>query len=117
MSQSSVALGGVRIGIEAEFLLQTNTLEEDSGIPNLETFAFMIAASYVDDAPEGFPGMREEVEMDIVDSEEDEIKFKEWVLAEDKSIEPAAYDPNVSPRQCIYPFRYSSSLHAKFSEC
>jgi hypothetical protein len=39
MSQNTVAMGGLHIGIEAELLLQTITFEEDREIPNLKTFA------------------------------------------------------------------------------
>jgi len=104
MSQNTVAMGGLHIGIEAELLLQAITSEEDREIPNLKTFACMVAASYNDNAPNWAAGMHEEVEIDDVDDEEDGSRFKEWVLTEDESIEPAPYNPDISPRQCMHLF-------------
>jgi hypothetical protein len=42
MSQNTVAMGGIHIGIEAKLLLQAITFEEDRDIPNLKTFAYMV---------------------------------------------------------------------------
>jgi hypothetical protein len=104
MSQNTVAMSGLHIGIEAELLLQAITFEEDRDIPNLKTFAYMVAASYRDNAPNWVAGMHEEVEIDDVNDEEDGSRFTEWVLTDDETIEPAPYNPDISPRQCMHLF-------------
>jgi hypothetical protein len=113
MSQNTVAMGGFQIGIEAELLLQAITFEEDREIPNLKTFAYMVAASYNDNAPNWAARMHEEVEIDDVDDEEDESRFTEWVLTDDETIEPAPYNPDVSPRQCMHLFHYHFILNPR----
>jgi hypothetical protein len=104
MSQNIVAMGGLHIGIETELLLQAITFEEDRDIPNLKTFAYMVAASYRDNAPNWAAGMHEEVEIDDVDDEEDGSRYTEWVLTDDETIEPATYNPDISSRQCTHLF-------------
>jgi hypothetical protein len=104
MSQNIVAIDGLHIGIEAELLLQAITFEEDRDIPNLKTLAYMATASCRDNAPNGAAGMHEEVAIDDVDNEGDENRFTEWVLTDDETIEPAPYNPDNSPRQCMHLF-------------
>ena len=89
MSQNTVAMGWLHIGIEAELLLQAITFEEDSDIPNPKTFAYMVAASYRDNALNSAAGMHQEVEIDDVGGEEDGSRFMERVLTDDETIEPA----------------------------
>lgn len=96
-------MGGLHIGIEAELLLQAITFEEDSEIPDLKTFAYMVAASYNDNAPNWAARMHEEVETNDVNDEEDGSRFAEWVLTDDETIEPEPYNPEISPRQCVDP--------------
>jgi hypothetical protein len=57
----------------------------------------MVAASYSDNTPNRAAGMHEEVEIDDVDDEEDVSRFTEWVLTDDGTIEPAPYNPDISP--------------------
>ena len=92
------------IGIEVELLLQALTFEEDHEITTLKHFAYAIAASYRENAPSWVAGMREEIEIDSVNDEDKEGRYTEWVLTSDKSIQPAPYNPHISPRQCISPF-------------
>jgi hypothetical protein len=98
-------MGGIYIGIEAELLLQAITFEEDRDISNLKTFAYAVAASYRDNAPNWAAGMHEEVEISDVDDEEDGSRFTEWVLTDDETIEPAPYNPDIGPRQCMHLFK------------
>ena len=64
----------------------------------------MAAASYRDNAPNWAAGMHEEVEIDDVDNGGDGSRFTEWVLADDETIEPALYNPDITPRQCMQLF-------------
>ncbi|OBT50907.1 hypothetical protein VE04_09088 [Pseudogymnoascus sp. 24MN13] len=98
MAHNTIAVGGLRIGVETEFLLQAKTLEEDQGIPSLKIFAYMVAESHCENVPNWVARMHEEVGVDEAGLD-DEGRFTEWVLVDDKSIEPAPYNPNVSLKQ------------------
>jgi hypothetical protein len=105
MSQNPIATAGLYIGIEAELLLIDRS-DDDNEAPKLKLFAYAIAASYNEDAPDWVARMREEVEIEDVNDEEDERKFQEWVLTEDKSIETAynSDDEDSGPRECKHLF-------------
>jgi len=74
MSQNPLATARLYIGIEAELLLIDRS-DDDNKAPNLKFFAYAIAASYNEDAPDWVTRMHEEVKIDDVNDEEDERKF------------------------------------------
>jgi hypothetical protein len=104
MSQNPVVTAGLDIGIEAEFLL-TGRNGGDNDAPNLKYFAYAIAASYNEDAPDWVPKMRQEVEIDDVYDKEDPRKYHDWVLTADKSLEETLNpnDEDSGPRKCNCP--------------
>jgi len=111
MSQNPVAIAGLYIGIEAELPLIDRS-DDDNEAPNPKFFAYVIAASYNEDAPDWVARMHEEVEINDVNDNEDERKFQEWVLIEDKPIETAynSDDEDSGPRECKHLFDYHPVL-------
>jgi hypothetical protein len=60
MSQNPVVMPGLDIGIEVEFLLKGRS-DGDNNAPNLKCFAYAIAASFNESAPDWIARMHQEV--------------------------------------------------------